>query len=315
MIKLDIKDKKMLSRLDTDCRMPISKLSKEIGLSRDAVLYRMKKLEREGLITGHHAIVDFSRLGYKMYRYMIKLYAIQKQEYEALLKVLNDSKEVFWIGETDGFIDLTIGIWTKSSEELNNFCNLVSGKFRKFIKKEFINEVVSYSYLHRKYFEKRTFSEWKIASNEKEKFDDIDLKIILILSTNARTPLIEISEKVNLDSSSLIYRIKQLEKKKIILGYKAEINLEKIERELYSVKCYLSNSTKKGELILYLHSQNAVTNFTEAIGGWDLEFDMEISSNEEYHRIVRDLKEKFDSVLEIEFYRVIRTLKTAKILN
>ena len=42
-IKIDVKDRKIMSILAQDSRAPLSKISKTVLLSRDAVDYRIKK--------------------------------------------------------------------------------------------------------------------------------------------------------------------------------------------------------------------------------------------------------------------------------
>jgi len=63
-IKLDIKDKKILYELDMDARQSISSIAKRVGLSKEVVNYRIRRMEKEGLIDGYYAIIEYSKLGY-----------------------------------------------------------------------------------------------------------------------------------------------------------------------------------------------------------------------------------------------------------
>jgi DNA-binding Lrp family transcriptional regulator len=56
-------DKKILERLQRDCRVPIERIAKEIGLPKSTVQYRIKKMETMGVIKGYHAKIDNSKLG------------------------------------------------------------------------------------------------------------------------------------------------------------------------------------------------------------------------------------------------------------
>ena len=44
MAKLDLKDRKILYHLDIDSRQSFSQLGKKVGLSKDLIAYRVKKL-------------------------------------------------------------------------------------------------------------------------------------------------------------------------------------------------------------------------------------------------------------------------------
>ena len=58
--------------------------------------------------------------------------------------------------------------------------------------------------------------------------DEIDKKIIRLLQSDAKMPVKEIGEKVNLSTTPVFQRIKRLEKTGIIEGYSAKLNAEKI---------------------------------------------------------------------------------------
>ncbi len=58
--------------------------------------------------------------------------------------------------------------------------------------------------------------------------DNTDILILKILQENGRISMKELGEKVNLTSPAVTERVKKLEEKDIILGYKAIINPEKL---------------------------------------------------------------------------------------
>ena len=47
---LDVKDKKILYHLNLDCRQSMNSLSKKIGLAKEVIAYRIKRLEEKGII-------------------------------------------------------------------------------------------------------------------------------------------------------------------------------------------------------------------------------------------------------------------------
>ncbi|KZN30952.1 leucine-responsive transcriptional regulator Lrp [Pseudoalteromonas luteoviolacea] len=61
--QLDRTDRKILVELQKDGRISNVELAKRIGLSATPCLERVKKLEREGFITGYKAVVDPVKLG------------------------------------------------------------------------------------------------------------------------------------------------------------------------------------------------------------------------------------------------------------
>ena len=47
MIKIDVKDRKILYELDTNSRQSIPQISKKVNLHKNAVHYRIKRLENK----------------------------------------------------------------------------------------------------------------------------------------------------------------------------------------------------------------------------------------------------------------------------
>ena len=67
MEKLDLKDRKILYELDLDSRQSFRSIGRKVGLSKDIVATRVKKLDENGVITGYCTIVDYSKLSYNLY--------------------------------------------------------------------------------------------------------------------------------------------------------------------------------------------------------------------------------------------------------
>lgn len=61
--ELDAANQKILEALVTNARIPITELSKKVGLSKTPVTYRIKQMEDLGLITGYRAILSPLKLG------------------------------------------------------------------------------------------------------------------------------------------------------------------------------------------------------------------------------------------------------------
>ena len=51
LIKLDLKDKRILKELFVNARMPYSTIGKKVGLSKEVVHYRVNRLMKIGLLT------------------------------------------------------------------------------------------------------------------------------------------------------------------------------------------------------------------------------------------------------------------------
>lgn len=66
MIELDKIDRKILAILQREARIAITELASRVGLSATPVSERVKRLERENVITGYHAHLDPQALGLRI---------------------------------------------------------------------------------------------------------------------------------------------------------------------------------------------------------------------------------------------------------
>ena len=64
MIGLDNKDRRLLYWLDRNSRSTNKALAKKIGLTQQAIGYRIKRLESMGVIKKHAAFINTLLLGY-----------------------------------------------------------------------------------------------------------------------------------------------------------------------------------------------------------------------------------------------------------
>ncbi|RMD45723.1 Lrp/AsnC family transcriptional regulator, partial [Candidatus Pacearchaeota archaeon] len=70
---IDKKDRRLLYELSEDARQSNTQLSKKVGLSKNAIKYRIERLIRMGVIKKFSVLVDIGALNMETYSLMIKL--------------------------------------------------------------------------------------------------------------------------------------------------------------------------------------------------------------------------------------------------
>ncbi len=312
MENIDLKNRKILYQLDLDARQSNTEIAKKVGLSKDAVGYRIKKLEELKIIRGYNAVIDSSKLGYIFYRVFLNLIDITPKKLEELIGFLKKEKNVWWIAELDGTWNFVFAVWVKSNMEFRDFYNKrLCLKFGKYIKEKLICPLTSYKQFNRSYLidTKKELSVKIIGKDETVNCDSVDMKILEMLSQNARIPLIDIAHKLKLDSMTIYHRIKKLEKKEIIQGYKVDLNFTLLGRDFYSVKINLKDTLKMDEMINYIQTIPELVAIIEAVGSYDIEFDLEVKNSEQYFKIIENLKKRFEFIREIVYFRVLKNYK------
>jgi len=61
-LELDTIDKRLIALLQKDCRTPLDRLAKALGTSKSTVHYRIRRLEKEGVIEGYYAHISPAKL-------------------------------------------------------------------------------------------------------------------------------------------------------------------------------------------------------------------------------------------------------------
>ncbi len=308
MYKLDLKDKKILYELDINCRQTNAQIAKKVGLSKDSIGYRIKKLEENNFILGYSTIINFNKLGILRKRILLKTMDINDKIKKELNNFLKNEKNVWGYGDHEGAWDYALLISVKSEYEFYEFYQRLLDTFRPIIAEKFISNVIHYDQLSRDYLIGKK-SDRKIPKKfdleETYELDEIDIKLLTVLKKNSRIKLIELAHNIGISSMLAHQRIKKLEDKKIIIKYKANINVLALGRDYYGIKMNLKNYSQKKEILKEIYSMNEMTAVLYSAGGYDIEFDLEIINTKKYHEIINKLRNKFSTIREIKSFRAI----------
>ena len=97
--------------------------------------------------------------------------------------------------------------------------------------------------------------------------DEIDKKIINILKINARESASSIAESINLSIPATSDRIKKLEDSKIIKGYYAEIDSEKLVWVSVLITIISESSSNYGKIIKFANQSMKLLNALQQLRG------------------------------------------------
>jgi len=302
--KIDLKDWKILHELDMDARQPSSKIAKKLKLSSEVVNYRIKKLEENDIITHYQLILNLSKLDILQFKICLSFQHLQSLKLDEIIETLKKNKSVKWIVSCSGNWDLIISLGTDSIEGIDLLKNEILGLFESYINKKAISILVEAYTYNRDYLtdEKKEFSNPRVImkKGKKTKLDEIDINILKQLSENARKPITEISKELKTASRVIMYRIKQLEKNKVIEGYKIALNYEKLGIKFFKTFIYLDNPKEErlNTLIKYFKMNQNIIHHAKVLCNWDFEPEFEVYSEKEFNEIMTDIKDRFSDIIK-----------------
>lgn len=307
-MKLDLYDMKILYELDKNSAIPLHKLASKLRRSKPFILYRMKKLGQEGIITGYNAIIDMSKLGYFTFRTYIKFHSLTEHDGQKFIKFCTkEFSQVWTITSMHGKWDYALFLGVKTVDEFHEIWDKIFFNYKEQIKNYNVALYSPIINFNVKIFLEKVNSEDIIeriyGSGRGEKIDDKDIQIIDIYASNVRQSSIDIAKKLKISSDTVRNRIKDLKKRKIIVGYKIGINFEKIGYTGYRLDFQLKSSKRIKEVYEYFKYHKNIYQINRSIGGADLEIEVIVKNLQELLHIIDETKEKFrDTIMDAEWF-------------
>ena len=315
--KLDLKDKRLLYELDLDSRQSFNELGKKLSLSKSSVIYRINNMQKSGIIKQYHTVLDIGKLGYISFRLYVKLQNTTPEKEQEIIDFLKNKEIVTWIVSIDGDYNIGCLILVKTISEMNVLWKELLNKYVNYLEERQLTIMTKVAYFSRAYLldlKENIYEINFITEPRNIDIDDTDKEILKLLVPNARISIIEVSRKLKITPKTTINRVKALEQKKIIIGYKTVFNLELLGYQYYKVLFRLHNvvSEKLQQFKRYIKVHPNIVYDDEVLGGDDIEIEVQVKDNNELRALINDIKLKFADM--IKSYKILLFYKEHKYL-
>lgn len=142
--------------------------------------------------------------------------------------------------------------------------------------------------------------------------DEKDIKILDILQKNGRITNKKLSELMKLSPPSVLERVKKLEKNKIIIGYKAVLDREKIGRPILAFISAQLEKNDKQSIKNFMDSLRELDEVLEAYqvtGRFDFLIKVSAKNLEDLNNIISEKVSSIDSVSKIETFLILNSIE------
>jgi DNA-binding Lrp family transcriptional regulator len=318
---LDKKDCRILYELELDARQSDSRIAKKVGLSRDAVGYRIGRMQEQGYIKGFITHINTIKLGYTWYSGLFKFHNLtlaKEKELNAWLE-----KNTNWAARVEGVWDIATGIMAKDVYEYNSIIAEFFDRFNLQIKEHKL-EVMLHDWICTKEFlldkETRTNKPlllgFETAKRRVEKIDKTDMKILESIATDARKKTTDIARETGLTEMIVSYRMKKMKQQNVILGCKPFINRRKLDMALFKVVFTLQRYTldERKQFFNYLVQHPLVDRVTEFIPRTELEVTMTVKTLTQLYEEIAKMRNKFNKIIgDHEMLHFVEEIKNVQL--
>jgi Lrp/AsnC family transcriptional regulator, leucine-responsive regulatory protein len=300
--KLDKKDEKLLSLLALNARETGARIAKRTGLSKDAVLYRQRKLEAAGIVQGYTALIDISKMGWSTYHLFIKLNQLDAGVQQLVVESFKRYPFVKALVEFSGKFSFEIALAASSLGELDSFISQIVDDLSDVLH-EYIIQIITKGFVSKGLPGRNIEVQRPKPMNRLAgavKMDDKNRQILFELSRNARLSLHKLGAKAGLTAEGVKYRLKKLCESGVILGYLPIFNYQALGYTVYTVLMGIKNLTtlKEKRLESFLQNSPHVLWGVKSIGRYNLMMYVCTRKSEEFHATMTELRSLFAADIE-----------------
>jgi len=296
-IKLNVKDKRILRELFENARYEYSEIAKRVGLSKEVVLYRIKRMEKLGLIIRYNTVIDVKKLGWDIYFAYIKLNHLNNEIESEIINKLKSHKNIAQVLKVIGNYDIILKIFCKDYLEANKILKNIFSDFNKqldFYKIDYVEEDIPIPLEFLYDIEDKTQNKIIIHKKVETKINKIDIDILKYISHDARAQISDISKKLNVQRDTIKYHLKKLENSKVIKMYRPSCwsGGKEMGYSWYFVLLKLDELEKEKiqELKSFILNNKNTTYYYKTIGNSDIQFEIRLKTSDELNEILMEIR-------------------------
>lgn len=294
---LDQLNKKILYELDQNSRITFKELAKKLGVAKETVNFRIKKLTKDRYIQSFLTTINISNINKFYYKLFYKFHKTTPEIEQEIIDFIKNYKATAYFASLEGRYNLTFLVLSKNVKELYEFLIPFKEKFGEYILEE---EILTMTSVHR--FNFRFFYKLGKLIHTKyseelvdQKLDLIDNLVIKNLSKDSRISLVELAKITNTEINVIKYRIKKLKEKGIIGAHVLSLNFEKLGYQQFQINFKLKKNSTINKLINYSAHFPECTFATTTMGKYDLALEFVVENIIELRKILNNIKKEFSN--------------------
>jgi DNA-binding Lrp family transcriptional regulator len=293
----------VLDALEMNARLPLTRVGTGIRKSQQIVSYTLNSLVERGVIHNFFTLVDYANLGVLNFRVYFRVNYTSKEKFDELIDYLKNDPHSAWIVTCSGRYDLICSFFAKNPSDFNKTLRSVVEKFPRQLQNYSVLTTIVVRKFGRKYLlrGKREIPETILGGDVNVmEVDEMNLRILDILSEQARTSVLGIARELSVTARTVIERIRKMERDGIIKGYRFLLDTRKTGHVpgLLMIRYHNITSDSEDGLLRYLKAHPNVRSVARTLGEWDLEISTEARDPVERRSIEMEIRQKFTKLIQ-----------------
>ena len=294
---------RILYFLDRNSRATLSKIAKNLKTSEQRISYSVKSMIKKKQIKFYSTVFDYSKFDFNGYLVLFQMYRKQEESINLISKLKNIS-DVVQIEALQGKYDVVALFLSPNPSSFNKNLKQLISDHKGLIKNNSICTVIVTHKFGRSYLNPWAKSKifGKIIGGDRApvKLSKSKALVCKYLLENPTTTLKDISKKSGLTFKTIISKLKDLKKEKIIRKFEPVLDGNKLG--IFNKKIFLKYSSYDVDidkkLTGFCRMIPEVVSITKIFGSWDLIINFESLKEEKFDIFFHQLREKYESIIE-----------------
>lgn len=302
----------ILAFAELQAGLPLTEISKQIGLKEPTVRRTIQRLTEQGVIANKRTYVNTYLLGYTNFVIYFSLTPEAQPNRQKIVDEILTAPMIGWFAEIGGRFQYAASVTCRHVNQVMEFISEMSGRFdNPFADKTVSVRSAVYTY-PRAYLAAKAASVPPLAWGGTDiglELDETDKKIIHSLAISDVISNRDHARQLDIPPSTFERRVQKLEELKVIDGYIYKLDMSKVGiqqmRILLTAKGM--NPSLQAALADFARKHPNVRKLVECLGSWDCEFEINLLEGQQVSAITDDIYSSFkDSVANLETIPLFR---------
>jgi len=304
--QVDKIDRKILYALDFNARQSARRIGAKVGLSKDAVNYRINRLEKGGVIRRYYAVLDTLSLGFLHFSTLFRFRNITDKLKNSFVEFCAKHERVIWCVTCFGSWDFGVSFLAKDVKEYDLFMAELMEKFGNEIhEKAMLLMLDSPTYTREFLIGGKEGKEFKYRAAQRTEIDPVEHQILVTIAHQGRLNAVGLAKSTGLSPDIVRYRISKLEDQGIVQGFRASIDISELGYSYYKILFSVNDFTLKNELRFreFCRCHPNILQFIKYLGQYEVQLEVEIEP-EKIYSLIEKIRKECPTV--IKTYEVLR---------